>query len=164
MPEPPDEALIEAIRGGDPRAFETLYDRYQDWVVSLALRFSGNREDALDVLQETFTYFFRKFPGFRLTSKLKTFLYPVIKHLAVRKRELSRRRVTLEGDREAPARPEGSAEPLLARLPEAQQEVVRLRFVDGLDLQEIAEALEVPLGTVKSRLHAALETLRGKLS
>jgi len=49
---------------------------------------------------------------------------------------------------------------VLANLPPAQREVLLLRFVDGLSLQEIADALEIPLGTVKSRLHHALETLR----
>ena len=67
-----DEALVDALNRGDRSAFETLYHRYKSWVVSLAFRFCNNREDALDVLQEAFTYLYRKFPGFELRAKMKT--------------------------------------------------------------------------------------------
>src|SRR5437773_11456375 len=70
-----DQQLIAAINDGDADAFEVLYRRYRDWVANLAYRFTGDRELALDVLQETFLYFLRKFPGFILTAQLKTFLY-----------------------------------------------------------------------------------------
>src|SRR5437667_10369463 len=68
-----DQELIAAINDGDSSAFELLYYRHRDWVVSLAYRFTGDRELAFDVLQETFLYFVRKFPGFRLTAQLRTF-------------------------------------------------------------------------------------------
>ncbi len=71
-----DEQLIEAINGGDAGAFEVLYFRHRDWVMRLAMRFTGHHDDALDVLQETFSYLVRKFPGFRLTASITTFLYP----------------------------------------------------------------------------------------
>ena len=163
MADPSDAKLVERARRGDAAAFEALYDRYEGWVGALAKRICGNSDDALDVLQETFVYFYRKLPTFELRAQLKTFLYPVVKHIAIRRREKSHRHTTLEVDREAPARPEGGLEGMLDVLPEEQQEIVWLRFVDGLALREIAEALGIPLGTVKSRLHAALETLRGKL-
>ena len=57
-----DQELIELANKGDPNAFETLYYRYRDWVYRLAWRFTGNQQDALDVLQETFTYLLGKFP------------------------------------------------------------------------------------------------------
>src|SRR5687768_6024763 len=78
-----DQQLITAINGGDVRAFDALYHRYRDWVVRLAYRLTGNQDDALDVLQETFSYVFRKFPGFRLTASMTTFLYPVVKNLSI---------------------------------------------------------------------------------
>jgi RNA polymerase sigma-70 factor (ECF subfamily) len=59
-----DQQLITAINAGDDHAFEALYYRYRDWVVRLAQRFTGNPDDVLDVLQETFAYLSRKFPGF----------------------------------------------------------------------------------------------------
>lgn len=160
---PSDADLVQAIREGDLAAFETLYDRYQDWIVSLAYRFSGHREDALDVLQETFTYFFRKFPGFELRSRLKTFFYPVVKHLALARRQTSRRRAILDREPDVAARASGAIDDLLAGLSEAHREVVLMRFADGMDLQSIADALGIPLGTVKSRLHTALGTLRTTL-
>ena len=58
-----DQELIELVNEGDADAFEVLYRRYRDWVYHLAWRFTGSRQDALDVLQETFTYLLGKFPG-----------------------------------------------------------------------------------------------------
>lgn len=154
-----DRELVEAYQRGDRAAFETLYHRYKDWVLSVAYRFCGNREEALDILQEVFTYFFRKLPEFEVRSALKTFLYPVIKHTALSRKR--RPQAPLQ-DRPVDAPTGDRAEDLLAGLPEEQKEIVWLRFVDGYDLQGIADLLQIPLGTVKSRLHAALQALRRK--
>jgi RNA polymerase sigma-70 factor (ECF subfamily) len=160
---------VAALNAGDVSAFDALYYRYRDWVVRLAARFAGHEDDALDVLQETFAYVLRKFPGFQLTASLTTFLYPVVKHLALAAR---RKRVRMAGEdslqNAAPVAPAGP-EPLgpraelatvLAGLPEAHREVLLMRFVDGLALEEISVALDIPLGTVKSRIHNAVATLR----
>lgn len=163
-----DEQLIACANSGDAEAFEALYARYRDWVVGLAYRFTRNRDDALDVLQETFIYFFGKFPGFELTAQLKTFLYPAVKNLSIRRRRKAGRFTGLGDAEEAiPAKPSENAEAarselaaLLESLPEGEREVLLLRFVDGLKLEEISQALEIPLGTVKSRLHNALGRLR----
>src|SRR6478609_3768000 len=77
-----DLELIGAISRGDPAAFETLYYRYRDWVIGLAQRFTGDPDSALDVMQETFLYLLRKFPGFQLTANFKTFLYPAVRNLS----------------------------------------------------------------------------------
>ena len=58
-----DQELVALANGGDASAFEVLYLRYRDWVVNLAFRFTGDRDLALDVLQETFLYFLKNFPG-----------------------------------------------------------------------------------------------------
>jgi RNA polymerase sigma-70 factor (ECF subfamily) len=164
-----DLQLIAAINGGDPRAFEALYLRYRDWVTALAYRFTGDNDLALDVLQETFLYFLKKFPGFVLTAQLKTFLYPVVRNLSIAARRKTQRHqstdtelAALENTAAAEAAPAGSSDLtlVLANLPAEQREVLLLRFVDGLSLNEIAEAMEIPLGTVKSRLHNALAFLR----
>jgi len=161
----PDEELIEQASRGDQKAFETLYHRHRDWVHRLAWRFTGNRQDALDVLQETFTYLFRKLPDLQLTASMTTFLYPVVKHLSLN----IRRRRTGQADEDVLAAiPDSAAAPTsraelaaaLAALPAEQREVVLMRFVDDMSLEEIAQALKVPTGTVKSRLHRALESLR----
>jgi RNA polymerase sigma-70 factor (ECF subfamily) len=159
-----DAELARALRAGDASAFEAFYDRYHAWVAALAFRFTAHREDALDVLQETFAYLFRRRHDFELRSQMKTFLYPVVKHLSIARRQAARRHAPLGPrlDPAAPASRSGDLAGLLDGLSEAQQEVVLMRFVDGLDLQAIADALDVPLGTVKSRLHSALELLRGR--
>jgi RNA polymerase sigma-70 factor (ECF subfamily) len=164
-----DVELVAAINTGDAAAFEVLYFRHRDWVAALAHRFTGDNDASLDVMQETFLYLLRKFPGFRLTANLKTFLYPAVRHLAIAARQKAARyqatAAELEQLEHAPAPPAASAETddlrfVLTALPEEQREVLLLRFVDGLSLAEIAEAMHIPLGTVKSRLHNALQTLR----
>ncbi len=163
-----EQELIELINQGDPDAFEGLYRRYRDWVHRLAWRFTGNQQDALDVLQETFTYLLGKFPGFSLTASMTTFLYPVVKHLSLTIRRKNRRFTSDEemlSEITAPALKESHSSrseltAVLAILPDEQREVLLMRFVDDMSLQEIAAALNIPLGTVKSRLHHALQRLR----
>ena len=168
MRERTDQELIDAAAGGDADAFETLYYRYRDWAVRLAWRFTANEQDALDVAQQAFMYLLRKLPRLRLTARLTTYLYPVVKHRAldlVRKR---RRRETANADLDAlPADPPppgpGAHEDLmtvLGGLPEGQREVLLMRYVDDMTLAEVADALGIPLGTVKSRIHNALRALR----
>ena len=164
-----DEQLIVAINHGDAAAFEVLYYRYRDWVTNLALRFTASEDLALDVLQETFLYLLKKFPGFRLTAQLKTFLYPAIKNLSLTARRKAGRYQSTETERElleqlpaadAPVQRLNELRAALGQLSEEHREVLLLRFQDGLSLAEIAAATGVPLGTVKSRLHHALEDLR----
>ncbi|MHC4557953.1 MAG: RNA polymerase sigma factor [Planctomycetota bacterium] len=163
-----DQELIELANKGDPDAFEALYNRYRDWVYRLAWRFTGNRQDALDALQETFTYLLGKFPGFELTASMTTFLYPVVRHISLAIRSKNRRFTSDEeilSELIAPALKEiescrSELAVVLTVLPEEQREVLLMRFVDDMSLQEIAAALNIPLGTVKSRLHNALQTLR----
>jgi RNA polymerase sigma-70 factor, ECF subfamily len=163
-----DEELIRAVEAGDAGAFDALYYRYRDWVVGLAQRFTGNADDALDVLQETFSYLIRKFPGFVLTARMTTFLYPVVKNLSL---ALRRKRGRFAGDEDAllqvvASSGDGSSTSrselaqVMGALPATHREVVLMRFGDGMSLEEIGEALGIPLGTVKSRMHHALNTLR----
>lgn len=168
---PEERALIARANRGDKAALEQLYRDHRDWVTALAFRFTGSRDDALDVLQETFAYFYAKFPGFTLTSSIRSFLYPAVKHGCIgvlRRRqavvdlETYRRedRIDLPLEWWPTGDSAGDLERLVAKLPDGQREVVWLRF--GLDfrLEEIAETLAIPLGTVKSRLHNALRSLR----
>ena len=164
-----DQELIAAINAGDAAAFESLYFRYRDWVVRLACRFTGNEDLAPDVLQETFLYFLKKFPGFRLTADLKTFLYPAVKNLSIAARRKTERYQSTEAGQErleqlasagVSADSRNDLAIALANLSEEHRETLLLRYVDGMALAEIAEATNVPLGTVKSRLHNALEALR----
>lgn len=168
-----DQELVDVCNVGDAHsaaaAFEALYRRHRDFVLRVARRFTGDRDLALDALQDTFAYLLRKFPpagaGLHLTAKLETLLYPVAKNSAITAR---RKAARLSGASEdelehLPAAPEaesGSLDAALARLSPERREVLTLRFVDDLSLAEIAAALQVPLGTVKSRLHLAIKDLR----
>lgn len=161
----PDALLIEAIRRGDRSAFEKLYDRHAGWVLALAMRFLCDRDDALDVLSDTFEYLANRVGTLTLTTSLRGFLYPAVRHRAIDK--VRSRRAHVDVDElalvEANTAPEWMKPDLrraLAALPGAQREAVLMRFGDGLSLKEIAEALAVPEGTVKSRLHHALLSLR----
>lgn len=177
-----DEALIELMNqrsSSAERAFETLYLRHRDFVIRVAMRYCQDENDALDCVQETFAYLLRKFPGFVLTCRLTTFLFPVVKHQAIAKQRIKRKAISAsalsspENDEAdmLDARPAPASNALtdtrlsdLHRVVEGlspvHREVVIMRFVDDLSLEEIALALQVPVGTIKSRLHNALHALR----
>ncbi len=170
-PNPPerrrDELLILAINGGEHGAFESLYRRHRDWVLRVALRFCPDRHAALDVLQETFLYLVRKLPTLKLTGKLTTFLYPAVKNLAIEADRKRRRAASATPPAETPVESlhlsddaRAGLAAAVAALPDPQREVLLMRIVDGMSLAEIALALAVPEGTVKSRLHYALSALR----
>ena len=163
-----DVELVDAANRGDVAAFEVLYKRYRQWVTGVAFRFTRDEELSLDVLQETFMYLLHKFPGFELRAQMKTFLYPVIRHVSIALQSKARR-ITAVDDPGAmqPVSPAGhSREPkeqlaaAIDTLPPGQREVLMLRFADDLPLEAIATALQIPLGTAKSRLHHALAALR----
>lgn len=160
-----DEELVRLAGRGDAAAFEALYRRHRGLVLGLARRFAGPAL-AADVAQEVFLYLVGRLPELHFHGRLATFLYPVVKHVAAGAR---RREQRLGPEREAPeslvAPPPAAPEDedlaaALASLPEPQREVVLLRFADGFSLEEIATALAIPAGTVKSRLHHALAALR----
>lgn len=159
-----DEELIAAINAGDANAFEALYRRHRDYVVRIAHRYTGDADLALDVMQETFLYLLRKFPGFRFRGRLTTYLYPITRHNAQQARRKAVR-LKLADDLSATPAPAPSATTddvaaLLTQLSEQHREVLLMRFVDGMSLQEIATTLRLRVGTVKSRLHHALRKLR----
>lgn len=175
MSEPPtldyrtDEQLFAAINRGDLSAFETFYARHHDFVYRLAWRFVAHEADALDVMQAVFQHLLLKAPALVLTARTTTYLYAIVRSVAIsRIRERSRASPldqTVEDGLCAPP-PAVSADLgdlaiVLRTLPGPQREVVLMRFVDDLSLEDIAAALDIPLGTVKSRLHHALATLRG---
>lgn len=180
VPERSDLELVAAVRRGDWSAFDALYFRHRDWTYRLAWRFCGEENEALDVVQEVFIYLAGKFreEHFTLRASITTLLYPAVKHTALALKR-KRRRLGLgflapggdadSNDCDIPIPAKNTADPhavrselaaVLATLSDAHREVVLMRFVDDLSLEEIAEALAIPLGTAKSRLHHALAALR----
>lgn len=168
-----DLELIDAVNQGDAQAFEALYYRHRDYTLRLAMRYTGERNLALDAVQDSFVYFYKKFPGFTLTAKLTTFLYPVVKHNALTLKKKAKRAQGDTSDETLKSQPTSDAgsdpaqaessddlHALLHTLPGAQREVLVMRFVDGLSVEEIAKALDIPPGTVKTRTHHAIKKLR----
>jgi RNA polymerase sigma-70 factor (ECF subfamily) len=162
--------LIAAAAAGDGAAFEQLYHAHRDFVLRVAERFGATNGDGHDVLQEVFLYLIKKLPTLVLTARLATLLYTVTKHLALKRKPRAghlslQQDLNGNGGSTLPAPdhdPDAQMEvqTLLTRLPEAQREVVALRFLEEFTLDEIGAALDIPVGTVKSRLHNALEILR----
>ena len=165
-----DTQLVELCNDGGAgeatRAFEALYRRHRSYVLRVAMRFARDRDIALDALQETFCYLLRKFPpegeGLELKAKLTSLLYPVAKHYAMDMRRKADRESSADAAPEprAPDPPPSGIEGALSRLSPERREVLVLRFVDGLTMEEIAAALDIPVGTVKSRTHLAIRQLR----
>ncbi len=166
-----DIELIKLANTGDEDSMTTLYYRYRDWVYGLAFRFCGNKEDAQEVLQEVFLYFFNKFPGFELRSALKTFLYPAVKNTSISIIRKKRKVISID-DSAALNIPDEAVDRAaeysdlshyLEGMTKDEKELVLLRFYDELKLNEIAEVIDVPLGTVKSRLNRLLARLKEKI-
>lgn len=149
----------------------TLYFRYREWVYGLAFRLCGNREDAQEILQETFIYFFNKFPGFELRSSLKTFLYPVVKNITISNIRKRRKIIHLD-DSATQIIPDDTLNwaaefrnlsDYLDGFSKEEKEIVFLRYYDEMQLSEIADIFKVPVGTIKSRLSRLLSRLREKI-
>ncbi len=188
--EDPDSHLVERAQAGDARAFEALVRRYERWVFTLALRMVGDRDEAEDLAQDVFVKAYTGLPGFRGSSRFSTWLYAIASHhclndLASRARrpvtESSLRRVGSDADdppgpveRFADESPRADAllerqetvrqvQEALLRLTEDHRLILVLREIQGLSYEEIAEALGVEVGTVRSRLHRARMALRLRL-
>ena len=165
-----DEDLMAAVASGDETALAALIDRYATSVHAYLLRHSGNREDADDLLQETWVRVARSAKRFDTARRFRSWLYGIATNLA---RDLFRRRMTSERAlRDLAGQPpaasgadsvdRGELRERIAKLPENMRAVLLLRYYEGMSEAEMAEVLDVPRGTVKSRLHAALRRLRGE--
>lgn len=169
MSDAPDAELIRAHLAGDVRAFEALVARHRTRVYAVALRVCGRPEDALDVCQEVFITAFRKLGTFRQEALLSTWLHRLTVNAAL---DLARRRSrrdhpsldVLEARPDPAAGPEEIAmashravavQAALAKLGPDHRAVVVLHDLNDLDYAGVAEALDIPVGTVKSRLHRA---------
>ena len=179
--------LVQAIRAGDGDAFETLVREHQTRVYNLALRMTGNPEDALDVSQETFLKAWRTLGQFRGDCSLGSWLYRIASNLSIdllrkAKRRQTEKLVSLEDPREdgRPLElPDVSGDPQLLleraegrqavlecldRLPREQKLILVLRDVNGLSYEEIGETMNLELGTVKSRIFRARARLANLLA
>jgi len=170
--------FLDRLRAGDAPAFEELVMTYQHRVFGVALRMLGNRAEAEDVAQEAFVRAHRALGGFRGDAKLSTWLYAITSRLCLNRLASGERRMARQGEHallrlsDAGPRPDAALERreletalgrAIAELPEDRRIVVVLRDIEGLSYEEIAQVLELELGTVRSRLHRARSELKEKL-
>jgi len=173
-----DPGFLERLRAGDARAFEELVASHQHRVFGVALRMLGSAAEAEDIAQEAFLRAHRSLPEFRGDAKLSTWLYTIVSRLCLNRLASRDRKAVRHGEevllRVADPRgdPQTDAERgelesalhrAIAELSEERRVVVILRDLEGLSYEEIAAALGLELGTVRSRLHRARMDLKDKL-
>ena len=167
------EAQIPVLTASGPDRFAELVHRHQAMVFSMALAHLRNRAIAEDIAQEVFMELYRSLPSLESDAHVTNWLRRVTVHRLIdQAREWKRKpQDPLDGGPELSV-PCQSGDPLLeealqnlvAALPEHSRMIVILRFQEEMELGEIAETLDLPVGTVKSRLQRALALLRDKLA
>ncbi|CAN5273247.1 sigma-70 family RNA polymerase sigma factor [soil metagenome] len=170
-----DAVLLERVAGGDHDAFSTLMRRHQDRVFSVCLRVMGNRSAAFDATQETFLTVFRKAHQYRATAAVGTWIYRIAVNACYDLLRKERRRPSEPmPDYLDPADPNAadsftsvelapSIAQALEKLSPEFRAVVVLSDIEGYALPDLAELLQLPLGTVKSRLFRARKQLASQL-
>ena len=173
-----DQLLVQRLQKGERKAFEELLDTYETRVYRLALRFTGNVSDAEDVTQEIFLGVHKSIGNFRGNAALGTWIYRVAMNHCLefrRKRQLDsipyEDELTLVTSdwRDDPVQSAdkqeltAKVEAALNCLPPHHRDVIVLHELQGLTYQECATTLNVPVGTVKSRLSNAFRRLRDLL-
>jgi RNA polymerase sigma-70 factor, ECF subfamily len=183
---PSDWELVQRARQGDRDAFRELVERYQRRIAALALGFVRSREDALDIVQETFTKAYQSLDRFKGDSQFYTWVYRIAYNLCVdhRRREAKQPLVSIDTDasgedRQLPLPDQTHDDQPFERVRDAEigqrvrdaiagltpdhRAVILLREVEGLSYEEISQVLECPKGTVMSRLHYARRQLQARL-
>ena len=180
-----DEAeVVSELQAGSPAAFDALIQHFHGPLFRLLCQMLGNPADAADTTQEVFLKAFRGIQGFRRGSSLKTWLYRIAIREALNQRRWWRRHQSKETSFENAGMPDDAlgvaTEPspfdacvtretqlavhrALARLPEVFRGAVALRDLEGLSYEEIADVLEVSVGTVKSRILRGRRNLKALL-
>jgi RNA polymerase sigma-70 factor (ECF subfamily) len=178
-----DEELVARSRGGDLDSFNQLVLRWERPIYALAYRVIGREEDARDVAQETFLRAFRALGGFKGQAKFSSWLYRITLNLCRDWMRRERRTPVSQAPEgidiiELAGAGEGAesmddvvtrkqlgrvVEKAMAMLPEEQRTAIIMKEYHGLTFQEIADLLDCPLSTVKTRLYQGLSVLRKQL-
>lgn len=188
---PTEKELVRLAKAGDDKAMENLVSRYEDKVYNLAYKMMGNREDAEDVLQDTFLSAIRSLGDFREESRFSTWVYRIAANAALTRLRKRGRREKTEAEfldevysvakaaHDRTRMIDWSASPVrsllheearrimresIDQLPESYRVVFVLRDVQGLPAAEVGEILGLSVPAVKSRLHRARMFLRNSLS
>jgi RNA polymerase sigma-70 factor (ECF subfamily) len=168
-----EQGLIERCRTGDDSAFSELVDRYKDLVYGLVYRLSADRASADDLAQDVFLKVHRGLPYFRGEARLSTWIYRIVQNVCSQARARRRPEVSLEPREGQRAIEPGAADQAFAdvelrdrldkaisQLPEQYQLLIAAHYLKGVQYEALAEALNMPLGTVKTHLHRAKRRLR----
>jgi len=167
----PERELVERCRAGDDEAFRELVERYKDLVFGLIARTVQDRSRAEDLAQEVFLRIHRGLPYFRGEAKLSTWIYRIVANICLQERERPRAAVSLDDERTG-VRPavtdrrfgdlelRDRLEKAIARLPANYRLLVASHYLKGVQYEELAEALHLPLGTLKTQLYRAKQQLR----
>jgi RNA polymerase sigma-70 factor (ECF subfamily) len=167
-----DNAAIQKCRAGEREAFRHLVEHYQAEAIGHAVAILGNREDALDAVQEAFIDAFQALSRFDLGLRFYPWFYAILRHRCFKLAASRKRRETISTEEleilsplPGVSREESiSLEQALLALTTEQRELVTLKHLDGLSYEELAARFAVPVGTIMSRLYHARKQLRQKLS
>lgn len=176
-----DQLLVERVKAGDKHAFDLLVLKYQHRIIKLIMRYIKDPAEAMDVSQEAFLKAYRAIPKFRGDSAFYTWMYRIAintakNHIVAAKRrpleyasEISEpEEFEWHSSLQDPDSPERQAmgddlraavEDTIESLPDELRAAITLRELDGLSYEEIAQVMECPVGTVRSRIFRAREAL-----
>ena len=172
-----ERALIERCRSGDDTAFEELVDRYKNLVFGLVYRLVSDRTQADDLAQEVFLKIHRGLPYFRGDARLSTWIYRVVQNVCFQSRP-QRSLVSLDDEREDrrridPGRADAAfadlelrdrLEKAIAQLPDQYRVLIAAHYLEGVQYEALAAAMNLPLGTIKTHLYRAKRRLRELLN
>jgi RNA polymerase sigma-70 factor, ECF subfamily len=172
MVEIDERELVSRCQAGDEAAFGDLVDRYKNLVYAMVYRMVNDRSQADDLAQEVFLKVHRGLPYFRGEARLATWIYRIVANVCVQARA-KRREVTAPED--LPDRGAADAsfadlelrdrlEKAIAQLPDQYRLLIAAHYLQGVQYEALAEALNMPLGTVKTHLYRAKRQLRELLS
>ena len=167
-----DRELVEGCRRGDEGAFQELVDRYKDLVFAIIARMVRERSLAEDLAQDVFLRIHRGLPYFRGEARLSTWIYRIVANVCVQEqaqpapasladgRERERTEPPVSDRRFGDLELRDRLEKAIARLPPNYRLLIAAHYLDGVQYEELADALQLPLGTVKTQLHRAKQQLR----
>jgi len=178
-----DAALVQRLQSGDAKALDELFRRHRDAAYGIAYRLLGSREDALDVVQESFIHVMRGIEGFRGQSSFRTWMYRIVTHAALDYRRYRSHRQAESLDTENAPEPAATGptqqtpqeeaqehdlrraiDQALANVSEKNRAALVLYAQEGLSYKEVAEVLGISIGTVMSRIFNARQRLRELLA
>ena len=168
-----ERELVERCRRGDEGAFQELVERYKDLVFALIARTVQDRSRADDLAQEVFLRIHRGLPYFRGEARLSTWIYRIAANVCLQDRSPAPVSVSIDDEQSGARVTPTAADPrfadlelrdrvekAIARLPANYRLLIAAHYLHGVQYEELAEALHLPLGTIKNRLYRAKQQLR----